>query len=851
MTNELRQRLLSLDPKKPFVWRLKLTEDEYRQLKEEVQDTPHAPSKEQAVLAVVYIAEWYKREYDGNVQNPLAGITAETLWDASGIDKRYLYSGRKNARNLESLYMFGGMPMYFLLKRTDKKVLQALCTLYKDKNAVLADNLHIGKGLASAFQNSIHQMGSLYHLMKTLLQGNESDVYAKEDLADKSSLTSQFVEAIKKAYDNVMRDKFRLEWIVEHDAASPYMRRMARLWLNPEELGGLHQYLRFERANTWKIPELMRQRHLRISLVFRKGLETVGDDNTRREIITFENSGQEDTGFEATGMMPWGILRSIPTQDFDKVCAIVTTDDGKQYEVQTLQKSQAEYMQLWAMPDEINRWSSIRNDQRETAVIFTDHYKMDGEESVCKPFYDKSNGLSKTWRFATIADHVTLHHPGETDITLWNRDGYIQFCPVLYTSVLRYKAGKVRYLYNEDPEIYPEPETEEWYPAVFRREDIRALHFASRDTENVMPDEQSIEKIEYKPFDAPNTQEYEQWTEYAPVPYGRLKLRLTIKGDEKVYPILFLPSLLRHGEKVPVVRDFEQHVIKYEDAEGKIVTEKVDLPMDKQPLDATHLITVWGNDQEQVQLDVIQPTLIKEVYLDGHIIRYINDGEKIVLPYLLRNRITIHDFNRQGYSEYECFNVGVLDEMKGSIQKWKQGETIKTKNIAATIPSYIRLAYGLPENEGNVDKMLYWKYSDDKQPEVVDANYDDMAPMSVLFQDMRLVNDNLDCVPPKQNNELDDSDWDWDDWGYDSNSQSDENSNDILLLKCFDVATTYKTYYFIFNPLFNLNADDFVKGICIPLKNRNNDSLSEEDLQNLMRCATECGLNWEKLSNKI
>ena len=845
MTDELRQRLQALDPKKPFVWRLKLTEEEYRQLGEEVKTMPQTLTKEHALAAIVYIAEWYKRDYDGHVQYPI-GVKAETLWEKSGIKKTYLYGSEKNTRYLESLYVLGGMPMRFLMQRNDRKVLQALCTLYKDKNAVLADNLHIGKGLARAFQESIHQMGSLYQLMKTLLQGDEKDVYAEEDLKDKSSLASQFVEAIKNAYDDVMRDKFRLEWIIEQDAASPYMQRMARLWLRPEELGGLHQYLRFERANTWKIQELMRQRRLRVSLVFKKGDETVGDDNTRREIITFENSGQEDTGFEATGPVPWGILRSIPTEPFDKVDVVVTTDDGLQYDVQTLQKSPIKYMQLWAMPEEINRWSSIRRDQNETAVIYTNHYTMEGEESVSKPFFDKTNGLSEAWHFATIADHVTLRHKGEPDITLWNRDGYIQFCPKLYTSVLHYKAGKVRYLYNEDPEIYPELETEEWYHVIFRREDIKAMHFDSRDTENTKPDEQSIQKIEYKLFNAPNNQEYDEWTEDASVPSGRLKLRLTIKDDEKIYPILHLPSMLNKGETVPVVRDFVHNSIKYVDTRGNVTEEKVDIPMDKLPLAATRSIMVWSKGQEQVLLDVIQPTLIKEVYLDGKIIKYIKDKEQFVLPYLLKNRVTIHDFNDQGYSEYECFNVRVPEEMRGSIQQWRDGETIRT---IANIPSYIQLAYGLPENKGSVDKMLYWDYDDKKQPEEVAADYNDMAPRSILFQDMRKVNDNLDCVPPETKNESTERDWSVG-WGDESGSKED-GDDDVLLLKCFDIATEYKTYYFIFNPLFNLTPNDFVKGICIPLKNRRNGALTEEDMQNLMRCATECGLNWEEVANKI
>ena len=851
MTESLRQRLLTIDSLKPYVWRLRLTEDEYRQLGAYVMANTKAINREYAILAIIYIAEWYKREYDGNVSNPLGNVSAESLWKASGFDTTtYVYKAKKTYRHLESIFMLGGLPMSYILQRKDTKLLKALCRIYKGDKSSLEDDKDLGKGQAVAFQESIRQYASLYLFLKTLLLSDASEVYANEDLAKKSSLANQFIEAVKSAYDEVMRDKFRLEWIIDYDSSSPYMRRMLRLWLRPEEMGGLHQYLRFERAGSWGFPTLMQQRVLRVSLLFMNGKEVVGNDDTRRTIITFENSGQDDTGFEATGSVPWAILRTMPTVPFDRINVIITDDAGKTYEVQHFDCKQ-QYLQLWAMQNEMNRWSSTRNNQSETAVVYSDYYELTGEEHTTKPFYDKTNGITEPWNFAFITDHVHLKHGNDEPITLWNRDGYIQFAPRLYTNVLRYKAGRVRYMYNEDPEIYPEPETEEWYPAIFQRSDIKAYHFTSRDTVNTLPDILDIQKIEFKPFNAPNTEEYQEWTDDNVPEYGRLKLRLTIKDDEKIYPILYLPSMLEHGGDVPVLRDFENCQLHYVDDTNHVVQANVDIPMDKEPLDITMPLRIWGNEEEFVELDAILPTLIKEVYFDGRITKYLKDGEQFVLPYLLRNRISIHDFNKDGYSEYECFNVGVLNE-KGSTQKWKQDYRLITQDVAATIPQYIRLAYGIPKNNGNVSKMLYWDYSSEKTPEEVDAAFSEMGNYSILFQDMRNVNENLDCVPPTNRNEWTLSDDDWDsDWDMDDEPKEEEGKQEVTLLRCYDIATMYKTYYFIFNPLYNITDETFISGICIPLKERQNNSLTEEDMQNLMRCATECGLNWAELSTKI
>ena len=81
MVEALKQRILSINPLKPYVWRLRLTEKEYHQLEDYVRTIPSIIQREYAILAIVYIAEWYKRAYEGTVSNPLEGVAAESLWN--------------------------------------------------------------------------------------------------------------------------------------------------------------------------------------------------------------------------------------------------------------------------------------------------------------------------------------------------------------------------------------------------------------------------------------------------------------------------------------------------------------------------------------------------------------------------------------------------------------------------------------------------------------------------------------------------------------------------------------------------------------------------------------------------
>lgn len=57
-------------------------------------------------------------------------------------------------------------------------------------------------------------------------------------------------------------------------------------------------------------------------------------------------------------------------------------------------------------------------------------------------------------------------------------------------------------------------------------------------------------------------------------------------------------------------------------------------------------------------IDVYRPTLVKEVMLDGNIIRYLNEDEKLYLPYIFKDRVQLNDFSRKGYQAYECRNLG-------------------------------------------------------------------------------------------------------------------------------------------------------------------------------------------------
>lgn len=62
MQTSLIDKLYKFNPGRPYVWELKITEDEFRSLEDKLRGyTPDATKKDDALKMVVYVAEWYKR----------------------------------------------------------------------------------------------------------------------------------------------------------------------------------------------------------------------------------------------------------------------------------------------------------------------------------------------------------------------------------------------------------------------------------------------------------------------------------------------------------------------------------------------------------------------------------------------------------------------------------------------------------------------------------------------------------------------------------------------------------------------------------------------------------------------
>lgn len=469
------------------------------------------------------------------------------------------------------------------------------------------------------------------------------------------------------------------------------------------------------------------------------------------------------------------------------------------------------------------------------------------EEVYRKRFRDQKFGTTDTWNWIYIYDCVSFLDEQGKEINLYNRIGYDQVTTRLYTDTIRYVGGgKVKHYYIDDPDISDEYEVDE-LPLIFGWEDVIVRHFATKDDIlHAQPEEETeAEMIEFKQENG----RYAEWTKMDEPPYGEVTLRVTIKGKPLLFTVVYLP---RMDKASPIKRDFESTLIRYKNVDGTEAELQDEIPMDGNPLSPT-LPVRYGEDESYYEVDVYRPTLLKEVMLDGKIIEYLNDEEKLNLPYIFKDRVQLNDFSEKGYQAYECRNLSSIYSQdfinisgnpsvgEAALNAWRNDNHYVGKLLDAMTPESLVVCFGNDQEHSSWkdEQALYWNYDEKTEPEPINPDEDaDSKSTGVIFQDISTT-ENLQC---NLGTDIDNDPWAWED--------IDESVTESLL-KCFEVANHYGTYFFLMKPLRNMERDKVVSEIYEPLLEKRNGTLTPEDKQGLLRFSEESGFDWQEFNIHI
>ncbi len=371
---------------------------------------------------------------------------------------------------------------------------------------------------------------------------------------------------------------------------------------------------------------------------------------------------------------------------------------------------------------------------------------------------------------------------------------------------------------------------------VFGREDLLVRHFATKDDiKDARP--QTEEEAECVEFKQPNGR-YAEWTDKEQPAYGEQQLRITVKGKPFALKAFYLP---RFNKEQPTIRDFATTCIRYRDLNGNDAMLQDHIPMDGECLVPTLCIR-YGTEEDYYEVEVYRPTLIKEVVIDGKLEEYRQDGETVDLPYILKDRVRVNDFSRNGYQPYDCKDIGNIyteDYLNivgnpntgyAALAAWRRDTHYQARLLDALAPECLIVCFGLPGEQQMWNDIPHVAWNYDCHTEPMEGNTDDVPDFGILFQDHSAAN-SLTCNYPIQQ---DDDPWGWDDVEVD-------------YVKCFEVASKAKTYFFLMKPLIDMDEECMRKNLLKPLLERHNGEITAEVREELHRMAQELGFGWGEI----
>ena len=835
--NSLKDKLKHFNPNRPYVWELKIAEDEFRSLESDLCSyTPDASKKDDALKILVYLAEWYKRRYTNRAkkdyQKTFGGKKPdiETVWKSLAIDDQYLYRGESEQKLfLYSTFILSGLAVKFERQKNEKPFLRALCRVYNKEDESfdrVVDSNH-----SIAFKESIAQGHSLRDFLEAIITSQDNvDAlpFAKEDYDNPETEVALLIELILEINYEVNKSKFRFEWVVTSISGDNLINRKLHLWLNPEEKGKLHQLLRIDRLKKWGFAEPENMHYIRLGVRYLNNNIVIKEPDFHHPELYYRNTGDASIGFICE-KVDYAKCNNVPVVSFDRVQLITWNEDGTELSIPVQEETvDFDTIQFYRMEAGEDEWTTRVSNQKETALVFSDKWII-ADSSVDqlferKTYYNKKVGEGDSVSWCYIHASVTIENEDERR-TFYNRQGYDHIVAKLYNDTINYSAdGKVMLHYAED-----EDSQEKANPIslIFGKQDIIVYHTETKDGEDSTCEETEIQLYEFK-----KNGNYTPWTEENCPEYGYIELRLTIKGKPLLFKTFYLPK--------PIERDLDANTIHYYNIKKELVYEdKADIEKAisrRQVLEPTVLLNI-GTKTCYVSVPVFRPVKLKEVCYDGKILMYDENGE-VTIPYILKEYVDVNDYGKDGYHSYSCKDFrNVFVELNNSEYRTSgkytsaiDGKTFTDGHAPEGVTFFVRKT--LSKNPRL--RYCYWDCKKDSKPiPVRNLETFELPSGNVLFQDQRKVSHRLQCEYMEKEAT-----------GFAKIRRKGSDENDPVF-EIFSIASEYNQYFFHFKALRSLangiseGRRDFYDEIYNPLLEYHQHRFSLRDKKELLRFADE------------
>lgn len=828
----------------PYVWKLQIPYRLYCELKEALQSV-FKVAKQSTLLnnhcekIFVYVAEWFKWEYqpgsqnnaftdlDKNITRAQVTSACKKIWDNLSKWQNFRYSGESNDIHLYSIYALGGLPLLSIQKSYKiDSLFDTILSNSDDLDAVIESLDKVISGNSDAFRQSLtKKQGSWKQFIQALCDCPDS-LYTDEDKHE-NELVKHFYERLENGRRASVEKAINHFWIFY---TSP----------DCEEITGdiiveVGRNKKDSKSNGCVAAEVLNSNEDQLYI----GIEC------QNEIINYRKYSRTHDGKKYVG---WGTpsnrMRGY-IEDLSQpinVCKynISQLQAGKGEKVKSFELGN-KYIELYATEDG-SGWTTLRECQGNAKAVFfpSGIYDIVGDISNLQ---NKVIG-EDIWSLCEFSEGITLKNKQTGKEYNLYQEGKISVKITPKTDVIKYydsSRSLIKCFINGQ---------EQYLPLLMGVPSGRCIVFHDEDKAN----------IRFRDIEAEYIQNHSrnQLLKMSPKP-GLITLDIKQHNFKRKYIYLPKDAIKRNLESETIIFDNLAEVIKIEyvspNGDIELLSSNVYKDVNLEQLNLVDTIEdviqfrFYMTEHDFIELDVYRPINCRELSLANRVIKRYNDNdidnkERIKLPYILRDKFGLKVFDKFGVKNISSFRdfqwfipastIQVCDEfdMYMYIDRQVKNEPIGVLDIG-------------PRGWDQY-KFYYWSVDMNEPPQQVTTSYDyekkHLIVSTELIQNKKgLIFQSLEgCAPRHYVKAI---------CGVTGRTNSKELVE--LAYKCYKMAILHNVTFTLFDPLKMVveNIEDLRDFYKLAVADK---SCSKAEIyKNLHKLANEFGFEWFLLPHRF
>ncbi len=829
-----------------YFWNYKIPQSTYDEIKGKLQGLNFKENRNRikpyASHIALFLAEWYKREYNGHeggnglVQIGLEPTDSQRVWGNANLPENYLYnSGQKEW--LFSMYVFGGFPLKYICDGNRfNNLFREIWSIQQEDTIDESTINKISKsfdGNNSVYKQSLEN-GSFRNFIKEIV--NSDFPIAEEDMSTELFISiKQLLEQGKKQfYDKFFSD----EWFFYTSAEDEECDCEFRLKIGHKKD---RCYISCECLRHWSIADWDSKKNFILGLQLEDGTKS-------RSTIRFSKAGGPGTAFVGWSNSCY-LSIDIPLNILGKIDVMMyeIEDTGRESGVLITSFSSKEYYHLFSTGRPYE-WSTLTDSTAQSALLYSPikHSIKDAKiEVYCK------NAGDNIWNWTYLYENLILTNiDANEDISIRIKKGCLGVEFNYIENTILYNANKeIKYVtVNEDGEKYEE-----------------SLHlllgYAGIKRVVLYPFEEGKTEVTYKPKDKDISIKFKQgnfnfqdFTEKNQPHVGKVKLRVSNNNHIKELNCFYMPEkfIKRDLKNKQIISNIEISVPNADDEFIPILPNDskryVYNDIDYRDSEDTIPMRI-GSEGEYAVIDVYRARECKELYLQNNRIKIYDNADEIVeVPYILCDKLDIRTIDKDGVRRDKAEKELWFEHNFNRALNNLHNETITDDKIDVKFYLYANRDI---KNKGKgyvnlgktgIDqyKFYYWNMSSDREPILLETKYDssteefviptdNLAKGGIIFQSLK------DVVPRHYLKPI---------YPDDQVERTGRYADMKTLIACLEIACEHKVYFSQFYPLkANLKkSSDMIDFLANYFQCKNHLELT--DYQYLHRFANEFIFDW-------